>query len=174
MSAPFGIAFYAPVTDLKVVSEIGQGAYAVEAPTPHPLFGSYLVRATPTFGVVWVKGLGAEIENDNFGTATTAAVDRIAEQLTHRYGKAKKTDFLMQGSIWSDPQDWMSALDHNERYYSYSWERTAAVQLPDDLESIFVGAVPTGTHGAQVVLEYASRKLPEAESELERQMADLL
>lgn len=174
MSAPFGIAFYAPLTELTVVREIGQGAYAVEAPTPHPLFGSYLVRATPTLGIVWVKGLGPEIENDNFGNATTAAVDRLAEQLVQRYGKAKNTDFLIQGSIWSDPQDWMSALEHNERYYSYSWERPAAPLLPDDLENIFIGAVPTGAHGAQVVLEYASRKLPEAEAELERQMAELL
>lgn len=174
MSSPFGIAFYVPLTQLTVLQELGQGAYIVEAPTSHPLFQSYVVRATPALGVVWVKGLGPEIDNDNFGTTTRAAVDRLAEQLTHKYGQPKKSDFLMQGSIWSEAQDWMAALNNNERFYHYSWERPAASQLPDDLENIFVGATSLGGYSAQVVLEYSSRRLPEAEAELERRMADLL
>lgn len=173
MSAPFGIAFHSPVSELSVVRELAQGGYVVEPPTPHPLFISYLVRATPTFGVVWVKGLGTVISSDNFGTATSGAVDRVAEQLTHRYGRPTKTDFLMPGSVWSDPQDWMTALNNNERYYSYIWERPTA-ELPEDLESIYVGATGDDGYAAQVVLEYASRKLPQAEAELERQMASLL
>lgn len=174
MFSPFGIAFHAPLDSLRVLSDLGQGVYVVEAPAPHPLFVSYVVRATPRLGIVWVKGLGAEIENDNFGTAAKGAADRIADQLAHKYGRAKKTDFLMQGSIWSEMQDWMSALNNNERYYCYNWGSDDGAHLPEGIESIFVGVVPMHGYAAQVVLEYASRKLTEAEADLERQMADLL
>jgi len=174
MSAPFGIAFYSPLSELTVLEELGQGAYAVQAPTPHPLFDTYLVRATPSLGVVWVKGLAPLIENDNFGTATCSAVDRLAEQLAHRYGRAKKMDMLLDGSIWNEPQDWMNGLNHRERFYSYLWEKAAVRELPEDLDTIYVGATPHEGYAAGVVLEYASPKLPLAEAELERQMADLL
>lgn len=174
MSAPFGIAFYAPLTGLTVLQELGQGAAFVEAPTPHPLFETYVVRATPALGVVWIKGLGPPIENDTFGTATCTAVDRLADQLAQKYGRAEKMDMLMAGSIWDQAQDWMNGLNHRERFYSYTWKRPKVRDLPDDLDTIYVGATPHDGYAAGVVLEYASLKLPLAEAELERQMSDLL
>ncbi|MGO4411287.1 MULTISPECIES: hypothetical protein [unclassified Brevundimonas] len=174
MFSPFGIAFGAPLDSLSVLSDLGQGGYIVEAPAPHPLFNRYVVRASPRLGIVWIKGVGAEIENDNFGTVTRGAADRVAEQLSQKYGRPKKTDFLMEGSIWSEVQDWMSALNNNERYYCYNWDAEEGARLPDGVESIFVGAVPVQGYAAQVVLEYASRTLADAEADLERQMADLL
>ena len=58
MSAPFGITLYSPIETLSVVQDLGHGSYLIEAPSPHPMFDAYLVRATPALGVVWVKGLG--------------------------------------------------------------------------------------------------------------------
>lgn len=173
MSAPFGIALYSPIEGLSVLNELGHGSYIVEAPTPHPMFETYLVRATPALGVVWIKGLGADIENDSFGTAACTLVDRITEQLAQKYGPAEKTDFLMDGSIWTEPQDWMNGIVHHERFYSSQWTRHQVKQLPEDLESIFVGAVPQ-SYCMMVAIEYASRKLEQANAEIERQLADLL
>lgn len=174
MSSPFAVEFFSPVSDLEILQDIGNGKAVVAAPTPHPLFSRYIVQATAELGVVWIKGLGEVIGNDNFGTATKAAVDRLSEQLSSKYGTGQKQDFLMTGSIWSDPQDWMAALNHNERAYNVMWERGGRGSLPDDIESIFLGAVPLEGYAAQIVLEYASTKVRAAEAELERQMATLL
>lgn len=174
MSAPFGIILYSPIETLSVVQDLGHGNYLVEAPSPHPMFEAYLVRATPALGVVWVKGLGTDIENDNFGTATRTLIDRLTEQLAQKYGRSEKSDFLMNGSIWTEPQDWMNGLVSRERYYSSEWSRPGATQLPDDLESIFVGAIPQNGYCATMIIEYASRKLDQAEAEIERQLVDIL
>lgn len=174
MSSPFGIRFYSTITELQVLHDIGQYAYEVVAPGPHPLFKSYFVLSTPSLGIVWVKGITPQIENDNFGSETCATVDRIEMQLTQKYGRPKKRDLLMDGSIWTEPQDWMNGLTNRERFYSYSWKKSAIPQLPEDLDTIYIGAVPHDGLTAEVVLEYASPRLKEAEAELERQMSDLL
>jgi len=174
MTSPFGIAFYTSLDQLADVNEVASGVYSVTAPSPHPAFGTYLVRATPSLGVVWIKGLGEAIGNDAFGGATRAAVDRLKEQLALRYKEPRKTDLLMQGSIWEDPKYWTMGLSANERYYSYTWDGSGGVSLPEDIATIYVGASAMSSDSAMVVIEYASRKLPEAEAEDDRRLADLL
>lgn len=173
MSAPFGIEFYTPIESLNVIQELGQGAYIVAPATPHPLFETFVVRATPSLGVVWIKGITPAIENDNFGSDTRAMVDRLAEQLTQKYGAGERTDLLLNGSIWSEPQDWMSSLNNRERFYHVEWKAPRS-RLPDNLQSIFMGATPFENFGASIVVEYASRRSEEADAELERGMADFL
>lgn len=174
MSAPFGIAFHSSIASLQVLQDLGQGIYVVQPDAPHPLFDVYAVQATPSLGVVWVKGITPCIENDNFGTATRAAVDRLADQLAQKYGPPEKMDMLLEGSIWNEPQDWMNSLNDRERVYSYSWEPEKVTQLPEDLECIFLGAVPHEGNAASIVLEYSSRRKEQADKDLEREMADLL
>jgi hypothetical protein len=174
MSAPFGITLYSPIETLSVTLDLGHGNYIVEAPRPHPMFETYVALATPALGVVWVKAIGAEIQNDNFGTEICTQVDRLAEQLTQRYGPAEKSDFLMEGSIWTEPEHWSQGVVAGERFYSSKWMRPRAQQLPDDLESIWAGAVDRDSYSTAVAVEYASRKLGQAKAEIERQLADLL
>ena len=173
MSAPFGIEFYTPIDALADSQEVGQGHYMVRPPKPHPMFDGYIVRATSSLGIVWIKGMTPLIENDKFGADTRGKVDRLAEQLAQKYGRGTKTDLLLAGSIWTEPQDWTSGLCERERFYNVAWE-APAVRLPDNLDSIFVGATPADGYAAMVVIEYASRRLGEAEAEIERDLADLL
>lgn len=173
MSAPFGIEFYTPISALADSQEVGQGHYMVTPPKPHPMFEGYIVRATPSLGIVWIKAMTPTIANDKFGAATRGQVDRLAEQLTQKYGQGAKTDLLLAGSIWTDPQDWTSGLCERERFYNVVWE-APAVRLPDNLEHIFVGATPVDGYDVMVVVEYSSRRLGEADAEMERVMADLL
>jgi hypothetical protein len=174
MASPFGIAFYTSLDQLADANEMAPGVYSVTAPSPHPAFKTYLVRATPGLGVVWIKGLGEAIENDAFGGATRAAVDRLKEQLALRYKEPRKLDFLMHGSIWEDPKYWMMGLSANERYYSYTWDASGAGALPEDIASVYVGASAMSSDSAMVVIEYASRKLPQADAEDDRRLSDLL
>jgi hypothetical protein len=174
MFAPFGVEFYSPISNYSVIHDSGDGAYIIEPPTPHPMFAVYAARATPALGVVWVKGITTEIENDAFGVSTRAIVDRILGQLAPKYGVADKLDELMPGSIWDEPRDWLSGLNNNERLYHYTWEKSISTRLPEELESIFLAATGGGGNSALVVLEYASSRLLLADAEIDRGMADVL
>jgi hypothetical protein len=101
-------------------------------------------------------------------------VDRIAEQLAQRYGAGKKTDLVFPGALWDEVQHWTNALGANERQYHYIWESRIQKTLPQDVETIFAGALAYDMYNTSAVLEYSSPKLKEAELESERNMADLL
>lgn len=100
MSAPFGIELYSPIHGYEVVTDIGQLKYAIIAPKPHPVFTSYIVQATPTLGIVWVKGNSDFRSVDAFGNTLRTEVDRIADQLALKYGRGRKTDFILSGALW--------------------------------------------------------------------------
>jgi hypothetical protein len=174
MTSPFGIPLYSPLNSLNSLAEIQFGIHTVHPPSPHPLFSTYIVRSTPGLGVVWIKAIGPDIENDAFGHATIAVVDRVKDQVALRYGAPEKTDMLLPGSTWEEPQYWMSGLASNERIYSYTWKRPATPSLPEDLESVYVGAMPREFGVAAAIIEYASPKLQLADAEDDREMSNLL
>jgi len=58
---------------------------------------------------------------------------------------------------------------------AWIWRRgSRSFNLPDDIESIYVGAVAHTSQISAVVVEYASPKLKVAEAEEDRRMSDLL
>lgn len=173
MSAPFGISIFGPLSDLQILEEIGQGKFRVSAPTPHPAFSDYIVEATDSLGVVWVKANAPIISIDSFGQNIVALTDKIAEQIRLRYGTPQKTDFLMAGSIWEGPQYWLSALESKERYYGYTWDRKNCANVPEDIDTIYVGATAYGGGEGAVTVEYGSTKMHLAEQERDAKLADL-
>jgi hypothetical protein len=174
MTAPFGIAFYSRLEDLANVQKMQFGIYSVEPPSPHPLFTTYLVRATSSLGIVWIKGIGPDIENDAFGNATITAVDRVKDQVSLRYGTPEKLEGLLPGSTWEDPQYWTAGLASNERVYAYSWKRPEIDSLPEDIASVFVSALARDFSTTAVILEYSSTKITDADAEEEKEMSNLL
>ncbi len=171
MSEPFGIRLYSPLSELTVLNEVGGEKYFVEAPKPHPTFTRYLVQASDSLGVVWVKGLADNMSVDAFGNSLRAEVDRIADQVKIKYGVPEKTDFLLTGSIWDEPQYWMNALDDGQRYYAYSWKRPRN-SLADDLDTVYIGAAAASSSEGGVIIEFASTRLGEHEKELETKLSD--
>jgi hypothetical protein len=123
-------------------------------------------------GVDWVKALASPAPTDAYGNALRSAVDKIAEQVSLKYGAPEKSDFLLSGAMWDEPQYWMNALEDGQRYYSYIWKRPRN-QLEDDLETVFVGASAFGGGEGGVIVEYASTRMADHEKELEAKLADL-
>ncbi|QGP78391.1 hypothetical protein [Sphingobium sp. CAP-1] len=173
MSAPFGISLFADLVDFEVIEDLGQGKFRVAAPKPHPAFNDYFVEATDGLGVVWIKANSSVLNIDAFGHALTAPTDKIADQIKLKYGKPQKNDFLMPGSIWDGAQYWLSGLEAKERFYSYIWDRKNVAGLPDDIDTIYVGAAAYGGGEGAVAVEYASTKMHLAEKERDAKLADL-
>jgi hypothetical protein len=175
MTAPFGIEFHLNISELNVLNRFPNNTFVVEAPAPHPLFKTYLVRTNSQEEVVWIKGVGEIVENDAYGAVIQGIVDRVADQLSQRYGRGQKTDSVNYGSIWGeDPQYWMHGLADNQRHFFHLWERPAAGSLPEDVHSIFLAAIAIDAYSSNAVLEYASPKLAAAEAEAEQGMANFL
>lgn len=172
-TSPFGIRFFSPVSDYTVVDQLQQGKAEIAPPNAHPLFTHYYVQASRDLGVVWIKAISDPIANDRFGHALTSLVDRISSQLSQKYGEGDKMDFLFEGSIWNEPQDWSGGLEAKERFYNYNWSYPESKELPDDIASIFVGAIVIDGNG-YAVIEYSSSRLQEAEAEAERAQSALL
>ena len=172
-SAPFGIEMGSPVSNLDVVQDLGHGKYYVNPPKLHPQFATYIVEASPTYGVVWVKGIGPELLNDSYGNSVRAAVDKVSAQLATRYGVGSKNDIAYPDGLWTEEsRDW--TVLQGERFYSYIWQRPDATGLPDDLVAIYIGAGAVDANTTNVVIEYSSINLEAAERELESGLADLL
>lgn len=174
MSAPFGIELFSDLAALEILNDFGQGKYEVTAPSPHPLFTNYIVQATPAQGVVWIKANSPAKVVDAYGNALRADVDRVAQQLANRYGPGRKSDFLMSGALWDEPQYWMNALEDQVRVYGYIWERKGRTELPEDLDIVYAGAVAYGGGQGGVTVEYSSTRMGAAENEIEAGMSDLL
>jgi hypothetical protein len=174
MIAPFGIEFFSPLESLEVTGDLGQNKYQVQPPSPHPLFQTYIVQATPSLGVVWIKGVSEPKAVDIFGNSLRADVDRVAQQLAGKYGAGRKNDMLLHGSFWEGAQYWMNALADHQRVYFYLWEAKERSALPDGLATIFAGATGYNSAEGAVTLEYASDRIEEAEQETEAGMSDLL
>ena len=173
MTAPFGIEFYSPVTDLEILNEVGQGKFFVSAPKAHPSFEQYVVQATPRLGVVWIKAISPVFNNDAYGTLVRQAHGDLRVQLEKRYGVGKTSDFLMTGSIWDEDRYWTQGLSANERHYFTIWEKPSA-QLPEDLTNVFLGATGFGGDETGFSIEYSSAKIGEAEEEIRDMLSDLL
>lgn len=173
MSAPFGIEFYSPIESLEVLEDIGPSQYMVAAPRPHPSFETYVVQATPSLGVVLVKGVSPSVENDAFGRCVRSLRQELEAQVSKRYGLGKSMDFLLPGSIWTDDRDYVMSLTQNERKVGTIWERPS-VDLPGDIEAVFLDVNGKDNDTARVGLTYFSRKAELAEAEVQDTLSDLL
>jgi hypothetical protein len=165
---PFGVAFGARV-DTYGAEHVRDNIYRIRPPTPHPLLVDYLCEASEQIGIVWLKAISRVVENDSYGGGVKDLADRLAGQISSRYGTAKKFDFLADGSIWSEPREWVQSITLKERFYSFTWEGTP--QLPPDIKSLFVGVTAYDNSNAAVVVEYMSTLFSDYEKELEAQQA---
>ncbi len=174
MTAPFGIEFYTPVESLEIIRDFGQGKFSVVPPKVHPSFETYIVQATPSIGIFWIKGISATLLNDAYGTQAQQLRNNLQAQLEKRYGRGAVTDSLMYGSIWNEPRYWTQGLSANERHSFVLWEKSKTNQLPSDIDQIFLGVSGFGSDETSVCIEYASQKMKEAEKELQDSLSDLL
>jgi hypothetical protein len=98
------------------------GTYSTNrVPNGHSRFESYSLIAPPTHGLCKIVAIGVTIEMNDFGTQLQAEFAEIEEALSEKYGRGKRFDYLLSGSIWKDPEDWAMGLFKEERVLSSYW-----------------------------------------------------
>ncbi|CAL62390.1 Conserved hypothetical protein; putative exported protein [Herminiimonas arsenicoxydans] len=118
----------------------------------HSGFDLYSVVVTPQQGLCKINALGKDIVTSVYGSELTSAFNRLEQQLSEKYGKAKRYDFLRQGSIWKEPEDWTMSLLKKERTLSSFWGEKN--QLADSLMSISLEAKSLSNSKGYLLLSY--------------------
>lgn len=153
---PFGLAMGMTTEMFKgQLKPAGNGVYLFDSPPkPHPKFEQYAVKITDKSGLCWVKGVGKDVLVNGHGVQLKSEFDDFEKKLDERYGSHKKTDVLVSGSIWKEPQDWMMALHQEDRFLFSIWEGGKKA-LPNELSQVALVANATNGQKGYLSLEYS-------------------
>ena len=144
---PFGISMGLSKDDVESVVGAGAALMEVEGqpnlfattapPRPHPRFENYLLKILPTAGVCQIRGIGVTIRSSSHGVEIRRAFNDLATTISDTYGEYEEADYLLPGSIWDEPEDWMMALRQNERRLQAVWKGST---LPNEVLTIILDA----------------------------------
>jgi len=174
-NGPFGIERGQDVGSLQATAESQPGWYRVTSiPRPHPDFDELQIMAAPGVGVCRIAAVSPVIQEDRYGSAIRDRVDRVAAQLSDRYGPGDKTDFCDSDASTCRDGFWSMHVNGGARTYRYSWQASQSRPLPSGLASIdlFVGA--TDTYAPYAVLRYTFDNVQHCERALNRQAGQAL
>ena len=146
IAGPFGLSKGMTLGQIKkkgaFVSDDNPSIYSAKTITNgNPDFGSYSVIITKEQGLCRVQAFSKDIKANSFGHELKGKYRNLVEAVSKKYGSPSQGydfDFLLSGSIWKEPQDWMMSLVKKERKLQSSWHHEADTKLPDSLESITI------------------------------------
>ncbi len=121
------------------------------APRPHSAFETYLLQYVEGVGICIIKGIGATIQNDSYGTSLRSKIDELHGQLAKKYGTGEKNDFLKTGSIWDKANEWTIAIEKNERLYAYVWRTKDGFRPVENVIRLVVAAQAVSRSGYAAV-----------------------
>ena len=70
-----------------------------------------------------------EVPTNVHGSQLVEQYEDMKARLSKRYGQAEEEEYLLPGSLWSDPQDFTQALAFGERLHQASWKETQQAKL---------------------------------------------
>jgi len=157
----FGVEMGEPVSELNVVSDLGDWLYQVSPPTPVSSFETYVVYALPKAGSCIVRGVSKIYERDRYGIDVRKDFSRISGLLDKKYGTGQLLDHLLPGALWDKPEDWVFAIRQNERYYQAEWK----VEDKEGLHDIIMVVSATSPSKSWIVLQYRFSNFEDCEKE---------
>ena len=180
---PFGISM--GLSKSGVASIVGAPLTEVEGqpnvvtttmpPRPHPSFENYVLKILPTAGVCQVRAIGVTIGSSSHGIEIQRAFNDLTTMVADTYGEYQEVDFLLPGSIWNEPEDWMMALQRNERQLQAEWGQDEGSTLSNGISSIILGTSALSSSQGYLILQYSfeNEELCDSEeSQLQRGIFD--
>ncbi|MFZ4835116.1 hypothetical protein [Rouxiella sp. Mn2063] len=140
--------------DLKPVENSANLYTSESLPKQNADFEAYGLLISPKAGLCQIRAIGKNVDTDSYGIALKSKYEELSDSLSSIYGKAEKNDFLLSGSIWKEPQDWMMALNKKERFLSAEWKGTKEAPLKNNLRSVSVEVRANGSSQGYVFLQY--------------------
>jgi hypothetical protein len=166
---PFGLSMGIPEDAFgTTLTKVATGKFLVDSvPRPNEAFKQYVLEIGKNSGLCWVKAIGKDVPTDSMGYGLKSKFGELEKVLSGKYGKGSKTDILLPGSIWDDPEDWMRGLVKSERYLMTVWDTSKGLKLPNDISSLAITANATNSDTGYIAVEYTftNNKLCEEENQ---------
>ena len=173
-AGPFGIEMGMSLEKLESMTGVAPkkdgDIYFITPPKTHPQFDLYVVRASTKHGIYYIKAIGCDISTSSYGIELKQKFYNLEESIGKIYGKHSTYDYLLSGSIWTEPDDFMMGLIKKDRSLFAIWDTDSGSTLTPDLESIAISAYPLSTNKGYLAVEYSFANLEEAEKELQEEM----
>lgn len=163
---PFGVSMGMTKEMFKGhLTPAGNGIFIFNnPPKPHPQYEQYVVQISDKAGLCWIKAVGKDILTSRHGYQLQTNFDDFEKKLDERYGAHKRVDFLASGSIWKEPEDWMTALQKKERYLFTTWSGEGKA-LPNNLSKIGLIAAANASDKGYLAIEYSFTNEADCEQE---------
>ncbi|SFU43984.1 hypothetical protein [Xenorhabdus koppenhoeferi] len=130
-------------------------------------FGSYGLLVSPTVGLCQIRAIGKDIKTDSYGLSLKSKFEDLKASLDSIYGKGEETDFLLSGSIWNKPQDWMMGLYKEERFLSAEWKSQNEALQKNNLNFIVLATRADSDSKGYLFLQYTFDNHKECKEEIE-------
>lgn len=111
----------------------------------------YVIQYAEGVGICMVKGVSKDVQSSVFGESIRDKVDHIKAQIEVKYGSGEDVRYLKSGSIWSEPNDWMTGLLKDERVYGTEWNLGSPI---DGIDSIWLNAVGSKLDAGYFIVEF--------------------
>lgn len=135
--------------------EIGPGVYhAPTAPKPHSAFSNYVLSFSDRYGLHSISAYSSTIHTSTYGSEITAKFNELKAKLEKVYGNCESYDFLMYGSIWDEPRDWMHSLMNKDRSLAAAWDEKYGSRLDNQIATIFLNVTAESTTEGHISLAY--------------------
>lgn len=177
LPAPFGLSLGMKLQDFSEFNliEIGSFKYRLDTPPKsHPAFDFYVLQIAPISGLSWIKAIGKDISTNGFGNSINIAFLEMEGKLKNTYGKFERTDLLLPGSIWDEPQDWMMGLVKGERMLASYWGQKTGSKLTDAIDSVLLLANGENSDSGFIAIEYTLKNHSTASQEIASLQDDAL
>ena len=161
----FGITMGQSVTALHIIKTIRPNVYKITVPLPNREFESYYVFATKKQGVCKVVASGRDHNDDRYGADTKLSYNKIKEGLSTKYGTFEEFDFLRDGALWRDSNDWVMSIKQHERTLRVFWVSDVNSNLPTEVQGIDLSVEATEIDSSYIRLGYEFSNLAACESE---------
>jgi hypothetical protein len=121
------------------------------APEPHGKFVQYMCIISPDAGLLKVAAYSRDITTNAFGDNLKEQFEELEKGVASVYGDGERMDFLMSGSLWSGPRDWMMGLLKEERTLATYWKPNPS---PDKITIVVLKATALSTEKGYISLVY--------------------
>lgn len=137
---------------------------AKNVPTPNKLMELYVVRATESSGICFIKGVSKTIKTSKYGTELNTQYENVRSSLVEKYKpnyKEKKTNFLQSGSLWDESQYYMMGLLKKDRF---KFSKFTARDQTNQIQDIFILQSALGTESGYISIEYYGKNVGDCDA----------
>ena len=153
---PFGLAKGMTLEQIdRNAQQIDHGIYTtLKVPDNHSSFKRYALVIGPKAGLCKIKAVSYSISTNSSGDQLRKQYERMKGRLETIYGRGETMDFVEPESMWQAPEHFMMGLVEKDRILTTIWEGEGGSTFTDDIDVVFLRALPTRSDMGFLMLEY--------------------